>query len=83
LAEELAKAQSHVHLAGWFVSPHFALVREPERVVLLALLTHLAERIPAPQIARSLAGLARRRLVTRPLGKHQFRWRPAESFQLM
>ena len=46
LAEELSKAQSHVHLAGWFVSPHFALVREPDRVELLALLADLAERIP-------------------------------------
>jgi len=46
LAEELGKAQSHIHLAGWFVSPHFALVREPDRVELLALLTDLAERVP-------------------------------------
>jgi phosphatidylserine/phosphatidylglycerophosphate/cardiolipin synthase-like enzyme len=46
LAQELRSAQSHVHLAGWFVSPDFALVREPVRVELRALLTELAERIP-------------------------------------
>jgi phosphatidylserine/phosphatidylglycerophosphate/cardiolipin synthase-like enzyme len=46
LAEELRKAESHVHLAGWFLSPYFALVREPVRVELRALLAELAERIP-------------------------------------
>jgi phosphatidylserine/phosphatidylglycerophosphate/cardiolipin synthase-like enzyme len=46
LAEELRRARSHVHLAGWFMSPDFALVREPVRVELRALLAELAERIP-------------------------------------
>jgi phosphatidylserine/phosphatidylglycerophosphate/cardiolipin synthase-like enzyme len=46
LAEELRKARSHVHLAGWFMSPDFALVREPVRVELRALLAELAEQIP-------------------------------------
>jgi phosphatidylserine/phosphatidylglycerophosphate/cardiolipin synthase-like enzyme len=46
LAEELRKAESHVHLAGWFMSPDFALVRDPIRVELRALLAELAERIP-------------------------------------
>jgi phosphatidylserine/phosphatidylglycerophosphate/cardiolipin synthase-like enzyme len=46
LAEELRNARSHVHLAGWFMSPDFALVREPVRVELRALLAKLAERIP-------------------------------------
>jgi phosphatidylserine/phosphatidylglycerophosphate/cardiolipin synthase-like enzyme len=46
LAEELRKAVSHVHIAGWFVSPDFALVREPVRMELRALLAELAERIP-------------------------------------
>jgi phosphatidylserine/phosphatidylglycerophosphate/cardiolipin synthase-like enzyme len=46
LAEELHKARSHVHLAGWFMSPDFALVREPVRVELRTLLAELAERIP-------------------------------------
>jgi phosphatidylserine/phosphatidylglycerophosphate/cardiolipin synthase-like enzyme len=46
LVEELKKARSHVHLAGWFLSPSFALTREPERVELRGLLAELAERIP-------------------------------------
>jgi phosphatidylserine/phosphatidylglycerophosphate/cardiolipin synthase-like enzyme len=46
LAEELRGAKSHVHLAGWFMSPHFALVREPVQLELRALLAELAERIP-------------------------------------
>lgn len=46
LAEELGKARSHVHLAGWFISPDFALVREPARVELRPLLAELAERVP-------------------------------------
>jgi len=43
---ELRKARSHVHLAGWFMSPDFALVREPVRLELRTLLAELAERIP-------------------------------------
>src|SRR5439155_22069432 len=46
LAAELRKARSHVHLAGWYVSPYFALVREPARVELRTLLSELAERLP-------------------------------------
>ena len=46
MAEELRKARSHVHLAGWFVSPDFALEREPARARLLQLLAELAERVP-------------------------------------
>jgi phosphatidylserine/phosphatidylglycerophosphate/cardiolipin synthase-like enzyme len=46
LAAELQRARSHVHLAGWYVSPEFALVREPERIELRALLAELAELIP-------------------------------------
>jgi phosphatidylserine/phosphatidylglycerophosphate/cardiolipin synthase-like enzyme len=46
LAEELRRARSHIHLAGWFMSPDFALVREPVRVELRDLLGELAERIP-------------------------------------
>ena len=43
LAAELRKARSHVHLAGWFVSPYFALARDPVRVELRTLLAELAE----------------------------------------
>jgi phosphatidylserine/phosphatidylglycerophosphate/cardiolipin synthase-like enzyme len=46
LAEELSRARSHVHLAGWFFSPHFALTRGERRLELRDLLARLAERIP-------------------------------------
>ena len=46
LAAELRRARSHVHLAGWYLSPEFALVRGPRRVELRTLLADLAERIP-------------------------------------
>ena len=45
IAEELRRAQSHVHLAGWHFSPGFALEREGEVVVLRNLLANLAERV--------------------------------------
>jgi phosphatidylserine/phosphatidylglycerophosphate/cardiolipin synthase-like enzyme len=46
LAAELRKARSHVHLAGWYVSPYFGLVREPERELLRTRLAELADRVP-------------------------------------
>jgi phosphatidylserine/phosphatidylglycerophosphate/cardiolipin synthase-like enzyme len=46
IAEELERARSHVHLAGWFVSPDFALTRSSPRVELRKLLAGLAERVP-------------------------------------
>jgi phosphatidylserine/phosphatidylglycerophosphate/cardiolipin synthase-like enzyme len=46
LASELETARSHVHLAGWYVSPDFALDRSAERTTLLTLLGRLADRIP-------------------------------------
>jgi phosphatidylserine/phosphatidylglycerophosphate/cardiolipin synthase-like enzyme len=45
IADELHKAQSHVHLTGWYFSPEFALKRDGELVVLRMLLAELAERI--------------------------------------
>jgi phosphatidylserine/phosphatidylglycerophosphate/cardiolipin synthase-like enzyme len=42
IAEELRRAESHVHLAGWFFSPHFRL---HEDAVLRDLLAELAERV--------------------------------------
>jgi phosphatidylserine/phosphatidylglycerophosphate/cardiolipin synthase-like enzyme len=45
LAEELARAQSHVHIAGWYLSTELALVREKERLVLLDLLEELARKV--------------------------------------
>jgi phosphatidylserine/phosphatidylglycerophosphate/cardiolipin synthase-like enzyme len=46
LAEELEGARSHVHIAGWFVSPDFALTRGAERRNLRELLAGLAEDLP-------------------------------------
>src|SRR5690349_1424153 len=46
LAHELEHAQSHVHLAGWYVSPEFALTRGEAELELRALLARLAERLP-------------------------------------
>jgi phosphatidylserine/phosphatidylglycerophosphate/cardiolipin synthase-like enzyme len=45
LAEELARAESHVHIAGWYLSTELALVRETERLILLDLLRDLAGRV--------------------------------------
>ena len=45
LAEELERAESHVHIAGWYVSTELALVRERERRVLLDLLAELARKV--------------------------------------
>ena len=42
LADELARAESHVHIAGWYLSTELALVREKERLVLRDLLEELA-----------------------------------------
>ncbi len=45
IAAELRQAQSHVHLAGWLVSPEFALTRGEAPTVLRNLLAELASRI--------------------------------------
>jgi phosphatidylserine/phosphatidylglycerophosphate/cardiolipin synthase-like enzyme len=45
LAEELLRAESHVHIAGWYLSTELALVREEERLLLLDLLEELARRV--------------------------------------
>ena len=45
LARELAAARSQVHLAGWFVSPEFALARDGESPGLRELLARLADRV--------------------------------------
>jgi phosphatidylserine/phosphatidylglycerophosphate/cardiolipin synthase-like enzyme len=46
VAEELARARSHVHLTGWYFSPELALTRGDQPVTLRNLLGELAERIP-------------------------------------
>jgi phosphatidylserine/phosphatidylglycerophosphate/cardiolipin synthase-like enzyme len=45
LAEELARAESHVHIAGWYLSTELALVREGDRRILLDLLAELARKV--------------------------------------
>src|ERR671934_166912 len=45
LADELRRAESHVHIAGWYVSTELALVRDGDRVVVLDLLADLARRV--------------------------------------
>ena len=44
IAAEIASARSHVHIAGWFFSPDFAMTRGEEPVVLRNLLAAAAER---------------------------------------
>ncbi len=45
MAEELQRAQSHVHLTGWYLSPHLQLTRGDDPVVVRNLLADLAERV--------------------------------------
>jgi phosphatidylserine/phosphatidylglycerophosphate/cardiolipin synthase-like enzyme len=45
MAVELERAQSHVHIAGWFLSPEFALTRMGEPRIVRNVLAELAERI--------------------------------------
>ena len=45
LAEELERAESHVHIAGWYLSTELALAREGDRLVLLDLLAELARKV--------------------------------------
>ena len=45
MVTQLARAESHVHLAGWYFSPDFALARDDEPAILRNLLAELAERI--------------------------------------
>jgi phosphatidylserine/phosphatidylglycerophosphate/cardiolipin synthase-like enzyme len=45
IAEEIRAARSHVHVAGWYLSPHFALTRNGTRTELRGLLEDAAERV--------------------------------------
>src|SRR5438270_4555158 len=45
IAAAIRKSRSHVHLAGWHVSPYFALTRDGNRTELRALLEESAERV--------------------------------------
>ena len=51
MARELRQARSHVHIAGWFFTPGFALERDGDPVVLRDLLAELAERIDVRMLA--------------------------------
>ena len=51
MAEELLRANSHIHLAGWYFTPSFALVRHGHQVVLRDLLAELAERVDVRVLA--------------------------------
>jgi len=51
MAAEIRAARSRVHIAGWFFSPEFALVRDAEPVVLRNLLAEVAERAHVRVIA--------------------------------
>ncbi len=45
IAEALEGARSHVHIAGWHVTPQFGLTRGPQAARLRDLLAELAERV--------------------------------------
>jgi phosphatidylserine/phosphatidylglycerophosphate/cardiolipin synthase-like enzyme len=45
IADELQRAASHVHIAGWYFTPEFALRRDTDPIVLRNLLAELAERV--------------------------------------
>jgi phosphatidylserine/phosphatidylglycerophosphate/cardiolipin synthase-like enzyme len=45
IAEALAGAHSHVHIAGWHITPDFGLTREQHSIRLRDLLGELAERV--------------------------------------
>jgi phosphatidylserine/phosphatidylglycerophosphate/cardiolipin synthase-like enzyme len=46
IAEAIAGARSHVHIAGWCVTPEFALTAGSEPVILRELLADAADRVP-------------------------------------
>ena len=45
IAEALAAARSHVHIAGWHITPEFGLTRDSQATRLRDLLAELAERV--------------------------------------
>jgi phosphatidylserine/phosphatidylglycerophosphate/cardiolipin synthase-like enzyme len=45
MAEELAKAESHIHVTGWHLSPHLELTRGDDPLVVRNLLAELAEKV--------------------------------------
>ena len=51
IADEMKKAESHVHLTGWYFTPSFALTRDGDPLVLRDLLAELANRIEVRVLA--------------------------------
>ncbi len=51
MVDELKRAQSHVHLTGWYFTPEFALTRDAEPLILRNLLAELAERLDVRVLA--------------------------------
>ena len=51
IADEIARARSHVYLAGWHFTPSFALRRDGPPVVLRNLLAEAAERVDVHVLA--------------------------------
>jgi phosphatidylserine/phosphatidylglycerophosphate/cardiolipin synthase-like enzyme len=51
IAEAVSGARSHVHVAGWHVAPHFALVRGERRRTVRDILAEAAERVPVRVLA--------------------------------
>ena len=51
MVAELERARSHVHLAGWYFSPEFALTRGPRPTVLRNLLAEMAEQVDVRVLA--------------------------------
>ncbi|HEY7396748.1 MAG TPA: phospholipase D family protein [Gaiellaceae bacterium] len=46
IADQLRRAESHVHVTGWYFSPDFDLARDGTGAILRNLLADLAERLP-------------------------------------
>jgi phosphatidylserine/phosphatidylglycerophosphate/cardiolipin synthase-like enzyme len=46
MAEEIANAQSQVHLTGWHITPDFALTKDEKPTILRRLLGDVAARVP-------------------------------------
>ena len=74
IAEALSRARSHVHIAGWYLSPDFELTRDDDAAPLRDMLAVLAERVdvrvllwagpplPAFQPTRKMARAVREQL---------------------
>jgi phosphatidylserine/phosphatidylglycerophosphate/cardiolipin synthase-like enzyme len=69
IAQALHSARSHVHIAGWYVSPHFPLSEDESGMTLAAVLAEIAERVdvrvllwagaPFPPVRRQVRDVAR------------------------